>query len=294
MEEIKNCLQAALGGAHSVHLFFSQADRAIIDVGYDDFHYVAPLLIPRYQEHNTLHFVLTGCGTLEIEGQAFAAAAGDFFSVPSGVSFRYFPTEGEEWSYVWFGLAGESVEWLRRAGFSPTRPIRRAKDRQTVTARLSEMLLSCREDRTADYLYAKSVFLSLMAELTALHPTEERRPKDTPPTTHDTVTGVIRSLIDANYRNPALTVEMLCRIVHLSHPYVCKIFRRTAGHTVKAEIIERRMREARRLLSLGRRVKEVAEEVGYTDAAHFSKEFHRLYGYAPRAHLDPLSHHDAK
>lgn len=42
-----------------------------------------------------------------------------------------------------------------------------------------------------------------------------------------------------------------------------------------------RMREARRLLAEGRRVSEVADELGFADPFHFSRRYKRFYGMAP-------------
>ena len=88
-------------------------------------------------------------------------------------------------------------------------------------------------------------------------------------------------LIDANYNNPSLSVSTLCDIVHLSHSYLCKIFPRVTGHTIKQAIIDRRMTSARLLLSEGKGVKEAAERSGYSDVVHFSKEFLRYFGVTP-------------
>ncbi len=259
--------------------FFSHREQAITDIGYDDFTVVKPLLIPRFQAHSTLHFVLSGEGRLELGERAYSLSAGQVFFVPPGLAFRYYPVVGKEWSYIWFGVSEAGEYWLRECGFSVEAPVRAVQREEETAEHLLRMIADCRGDTVADYLRAKAVFFSLLADLVP-----PRAARTTLPPPHSAVTDAIISLIETNYKNPALTVEMLCRIVHVSHPYLCKLFHRETGKTVKGAIIERRMTEARRLLREGERVTDVAEAVGYGDSIHFSKEFHRRHNLSPMAY----------
>lgn len=259
--------------------FFSHREQAIMDIGYDDFTVVKPLLVHRFQAHCTLHFVLSGEGRLELGERVYALSSGQVFFSPPGVSFRYYPVPGKEWSYIWFGVSGVGEYWLRECGFSADAPVRAVQTEEVTAERLLRMIAECRDDTVVNYLRAKAAFFDLLADLV---PPRTVRTALPPP--HSAVTDAILSLIETNYSNPALTVEMLCRIVHVSHPYVCKLFHRETGRTVKGAIIERRMTEARRLLREGARVSDVAEAVGYGDAIHFSKEFHRRHDISPLAY----------
>ncbi len=64
---------------------------------------------------------------------------------------------------------------------------------------------------------------------------------------------------------------------------VCRLFRRFADTTPGAYLRTRRMRlAAERLRAPGARVKEVAAELGFADAFHFSRMFKGETGVAPR------------
>jgi AraC-like DNA-binding protein len=59
--------------------------------------------------------------------------------------------------------------------------------------------------------------------------------------------------------------------------------RRRTGRTVGDWIIERRMTEARRLLSDTRlTIAEIARRVGISDPGYFSRQFRRTHGVSPR------------
>jgi AraC-like DNA-binding protein len=58
-------------------------------------------------------------------------------------------------------------------------------------------------------------------------------------------------------------------------------FEKTLGVTPKAWLAEKRQEQAIKLLSQGISVKEVAAELGYKHAHHFSRTFKRLSGCYP-------------
>ena len=60
------------------------------------------------------------------------------------------------------------------------------------------------------------------------------------------------------------------------------LFKAESGFTPHRYILRLRMQKARRLLITGRRVSEVALEVGYQDAASFTRAFKAVNGVTPQ------------
>ncbi len=269
-----------LFGKTSYNLFFDRVGREITDIGYDDFSVVAPQTLPRVQGHSTLHYILEGKGEVFIGDTRFELGAGEGFVLPSGVQICYYPKKEDPWRYVWFGVDGEFSRLLGEAGFSDTAAIFRPSDTEETAKLLADMILRVRGDSLSDYLYAKSVFLRLLSDLTVELDVRER---DLPPP-HRAVIGEIMSLIEQNYASPSLSVDMLCRIVHISHSYLCKIFLRETGFTMRQVITNKRLAEAKKRLSDGMGIRETAEAVGYRDIIHFSKEFRKYTGMPPGAY----------
>ena len=265
-------------GKSSFCLFFSRKDNNIIDIGYDDFHTVSPFYELRAQAHDALHYVLEGRGTLVIGDKTFSLSPGWVFVLPADVPVSYYPDAENPWSYVWFGFEGSLSQMVSEIGFSAEAPLFRMPKPKEINDLLSNMIQRAKNDTLAEYLFAKSAFLRIISDIAAKKETD--RPSSSP---HRAIISETLSLIEANYRNPALSVEMLCSIVHVSHSYLCKVFLKETGMTMRRAIIQQRMRAAKVLLSEGQTPREAAEQCGYRDIIHFAKEFRRYTGEPPAA-----------
>lgn len=267
---------------NSIGMFFSRPERIVTDIGYDDFHYVAPLYLPRVQDKYTLHYILSGSGVLKLGGKTYFPKAGDIFVIPSGVSLCYYPDKENPWRYVWFGIMAEHGRHFSALGFSLLSPLFSVVEPEKVTALIGEMTRKCQNDCAEDLFFAEATLFRLLSLIAC-----EKRKRGEPSliqTGKDTaalLTEEIIGLIKANYENPDLSVEMLCRLTHVSHSYACRFFKAKTGMTIRSAITEERMCAARELLAKGKRASETAKAVGYRDVIHFSKEFRAKNAQTP-------------
>ena len=80
-----------------------------------------------------------------------------------------------------------------------------------------------------------------------------------------------------------LSVERLAKLCGISEVYFRKIFLHRFGVSPKEYIIDKRMEYARQLLAMGDfGVTEIAENCGYSEPCHFSREFKRKFGISPK------------
>ncbi|MGG4093489.1 helix-turn-helix domain-containing protein [Paenibacillus lautus] len=92
----------------------------------------------------------------------------------------------------------------------------------------------------------------------------------------------ICSLIERDYANPDLSLEMLGEQYQLSAKYVSKLFKENTGQRFVDFLIDIRMKEAKRLLTeTDYSVQEIAERVGYAHAISFTRVFKRTAGVTP-------------
>ncbi len=89
--------------------------------------------------------------------------------------------------------------------------------------------------------------------------------------------------INSSLTDKCLSVERLAKICGISDVYFRKIFYQKFGISPKEYIIDKRMEYARQLLATGDfGVAEVAENCGYSEPCHFSREFKRKFGISPK------------
>jgi AraC family transcriptional regulator, transcriptional activator of pobA len=90
------------------------------------------------------------------------------------------------------------------------------------------------------------------------------------------------AVIDRRHTQP-LSLRDVAREVGMTPGHLTTIVRRRTGRTVQEWIIERRMTEARNLLSeTDIPVAEIARRVGISDPGYFSRLFTRAHGMSPR------------
>ena len=90
------------------------------------------------------------------------------------------------------------------------------------------------------------------------------------------------TVIDRN-RGEATSLRDVARELGVTPGHLTTVVRQRTGRTVQDWIIERRMAEARSLLSdTELPVAEVARRVGMSDPGYFSRQFRRTHGTSPR------------
>ena len=77
-----------------------------------------------------------------------------------------------------------------------------------------------------------------------------------------------------------ITLEDLGSLIGRSASFVSHHFASEFGKTPRQYLLERKMEKARQLMESGLQVQQVAEQLGFYDAFHFSKQF-RTYWNAP-------------
>jgi AraC family transcriptional activator of pobA len=94
------------------------------------------------------------------------------------------------------------------------------------------------------------------------------------------------AVIDRRHGEP-LSLRDVAQEVGITPGHLTTVVRRRTGRTVQEWIIERRMAEARKLLTENKiPIQEVATRVGIPDPGYFSRLFRRAHGASPRSWRD--------
>lgn len=92
----------------------------------------------------------------------------------------------------------------------------------------------------------------------------------------------VAELINASYSDPGLSLPYISQKVGYAANYLSTVFKKNTGISVVQYITQRRMLEAKRLLTeRSMQVNQVCQRVGYSNPFYFSRRFKQFYGFAP-------------
>ena len=85
-----------------------------------------------------------------------------------------------------------------------------------------------------------------------------------------------------HYTDPDLSVEMICRELHISPAYFSTMFKKETGQTYVAYLTEVRLNRAVELLNeTDDKTYVIAKKVGYQEQNYFSYVFKKKFGVSP-------------
>jgi AraC-like DNA-binding protein len=99
----------------------------------------------------------------------------------------------------------------------------------------------------------------------------------------DRITEIIRR----DFADPNLYVQSIADTLHLSAPYLGRIYRQQTGHSIPNAISEVRVEKACELLAgSDAPIESIAEQVGFSSKTYFHRVFKRLIGATPRTYRE--------
>lgn len=227
---------------------------------------------PASREYYLIHFVISGRGVFQRNGQSYPLSKGCIFIIrPYELTF-YKADAYDPWEYVWIGFNGRLVpDLLENSGFS--------EDTCTLCIpSLRNTFLSMKE--AVSLHHSSEIFLcgKIFELFSQLH--EEFRPVPKG-NTGSIYSKRAKDHIIANYANH-ISVESIANMLGIDRRYLCRVFYNNTGDTPQNFLINYRLEKAAALLTKrGYSVSEAARSTGYGDIYTFSKMFKKKYGIPP-------------
>jgi AraC-like DNA-binding protein len=220
---------------------------------------------------------IRGRGWCQIGGERHDVGPGQVFVVPPGFAHRYEADLDDPWTLWWVHIAGpDLLELLRTSGLTSSSPVREVSDVYRLVALVEEIVRVLERDATEPSMLAASgAAWHLLSLLLATS-----RPPGDMESPLDRAREYIQEHVAAD-----LSVSRLAEIANLSASHFAALFRQRFGIPVLRYQTQLRMSRARELLdTTGRTIGTIAQDVGYPDAAYFSRQFTAVHGLSPRGY----------
>lgn len=209
------------------------------------------------RKYTLIHYVVSGKGTLTINGVDHDVSPKQIFVVPTGHENSYKADKVEPWSYIWIGFDGRMSE-----RFSNLAPVLDFHSNLFFEMMNVENMLSMQEEYLAQMLF--KLYITLFQGVS----------------TTDYVKAA-KNLIETNYMDADLSVERISTELNLERSHLTRLFKEKTGVTVRDYLLSTRMSAAISLLKKGENVQSTSRLVGYSDPFVFSKAFKKHVGTSP-------------
>ncbi len=229
-----------------------------------------------------LHFVKSGKGVLQKNGDLYPVGKGQVFLIYPGEETTYRADEDDPWLYAWIGFTGLRAEdMMQHAGFSSTHPVLTCQNMDDIMETISS-LLTVKELTYVNELMRMGYLYRIMALLIC----DNEQLDETDLTQEDTDKLYVRTAINllTSPDHPQIKVGDVARAIGISRGYLTALFKKETGLSPQEYQINFRMEKAGDMLrSTENPVSAIAEELGYVDVLSFSKSFRRHFGVSPSA-----------
>ncbi len=250
------------------------------------------------QDFFEINIIVRGSGVHYIEGNLVEASVGDVFIIPPEVEHGYTGGEGFDVYHILLNnkfMQKNLADLQMINGFSMlfnVEPIMRARTNKSLHLKLNgiqfkniESLLMERIDKK-NYLSAEDSMIStgtvyiLITKLCGIY-VENNSLENRNTEVKDEAFMRSLALIHERYREK-LTLEELAREARLSKSTYVRKFLYICKTTPAEYIMRKRIEVAENLLkNSNASLLEIAETVGFYDAAHFSRTFKKINGISP-------------
>lgn len=240
---------------------------------------------PTSRNHYLFHYVLNGTGSYAVDQPGgkpqltFQVRSGQGFLILPGRVTTYTADEQHPWEYIWLEFDGlKANEALRKAGFSQSQLVYRAKNKEIRETMVKEMewIVEHNDQSVLALIGHLYLFLdSLVHSMAGEDYSTGNKLRDY--YIHETMVYV-----ESNFQND-ISVEDMAKNCGLSRSYFSKMFKDSVGKSPQEFLLQYRMIKATELLRMtDLLISDVGNAVGYPNQLHFSRAFKGVYGVSPR------------
>ena len=205
-----------------------------------------------------------GSVNLVIPGEAHDGYA----AMPAGWTYRMFYIAPEVLKQVTYNLFGQERSPYFSAGVIQDRNL------ANQISTLHRLL----EEQSSPKLEQESLFIAMLTSFVARH--SDRRTDLRYLGKEDHAVKLVKDYIEDHY-SENISLQDLSTTCHLSTFHLIRVFKNTIGVPPHIYLKQVRIRRAKEFLAKGLLPVFVAQEMGFVDQSHFSKQFKQITGVTP-------------
>lgn len=223
-------------------------------------------------------YCVKGAGWCDLAGRLHPVRLGDLLVLPPRVPHAYGAHPANSWTIHWVHAAGSRLaDYLKELGVSPPSPVVWMGEDLQLTALFNEVLKSLERSSAYPNLLQAAHALGHLLALAIRH-RHERQPKAL-----DAVEKVAQAIVYVSeHLDRPVRVGELAALVNVSPAHFSVLFREATGSSPRDYLHLLRLHRACQLLRHPKlTLKEIADQLGYQDPFHFSRQFKSLQGVSP-------------
>ncbi len=225
-----------------------------------------------YKEYFAVHFMVSGEGTLTINGKAHKLRGPVLWTGCPGMRVIFTPRIQVSHPVVdyGFGMTGTRLQQWMESGLLPREPRIVTRTRE-ISMAARELVPLCRKlDDLSRQLAANAMERILLYSMPCTEVTSDH-------------THWLQRIENSLLHNPAVPIDWhdWARQLKMPESTFRKYFIRVTGKPPQRWLLERRLQQACVFLLEGRKVGAVADALGYRDQFYFSRQFRAWTGIAP-------------
>ncbi len=246
----------------------AEKDFFIRQIGYNNFNFVAPQYSEYIKPSDTIHFVLSGKGRLNLYNKSYNLGKYDMFYIPKNTPVSYYPDPEDPWVYIWFEFSGDGGNiYVEKLSFSKESPTVKCKRGLDTEKEIIDVFSHLNNNEMVGYYSALALFYKIIDICSVKSDSTQ------------SLSRQIISYLQLHYHNPSLQISEVGEIFGVTHSVLCKTFKKEQNKTVIETLTEIRIKAAETLLRKSHlSVEEVGLSVGYSDKFHFMKTFKKYTG----------------
>lgn len=242
--------------------------------------YYGPIIRRDYH----VHFVLSGRGTLKMDGKEYKLSRGQIFVTIPGVDVFYYSDPEEPWHYAWVSFNGSKAAlYLEKAGLTPEHPVRDTYLEPEEFLEIIEQILNHHEITVANEMTRMALLYQILALLVNSQNESLKRQKKAIPHDYSPDVYVDNALNYIQNHYATAKVSDIAAYIGITRSYLTHIFKQKMKISPQEYLVSYRLEQSSRLLrTTNLSIQEIADQVGYENPLTFSKMFKHVYGVSPK------------